>query len=341
MDADWISLMQHLAPDLSEEMVRRTMILERIGTMQPVGRRQLAASLHLPEREIRNTALLLKNLGYIRLDSGGMSLTEAANGILPQAEAFSKVFSGIAEMEIALSGKLGVDEVLIARGNADEEEATLAEVGRLCAGRLRSLLRNGSTLAVSGGNTVASVARAIQTSSPMNVMVVPARGGMGRSAELQANTLASEIASRIGGHYRLIHIPDHLDEAAMQEMLKVSEVREVMDLVRRADIVLHGISTGSGAVHDSRLSRKEQTLLKERNARGECFGSYYDLDGNCLLRLSSVGVDLGKLNPSCQMIAAAAGAVKAEAIIAVMRSLPHRLLVTDESAALRMLELLG
>ena len=45
--------MRKLAPDLTEEMTRRALILERISVLQPVGRRQLAARLNLPEREIR------------------------------------------------------------------------------------------------------------------------------------------------------------------------------------------------------------------------------------------------------------------------------------------------
>lgn len=58
----------------------------------------------------------------------------------------------------------------------------------------------------------------------MNVMVVPARGGMGGALETQANTLACEIARRLGGHHRMMHLPDHLDEQALQEMRKLTRL---------------------------------------------------------------------------------------------------------------------
>ena len=45
MDTGFITLMRKLAPDLTEEMTRRALILERISALQPVGRRQLAARL--------------------------------------------------------------------------------------------------------------------------------------------------------------------------------------------------------------------------------------------------------------------------------------------------------
>ena len=82
MDSGFITLMRKLAPDLIDEITRRALILERIAAMQPVGRRQLAAKLNLPEREIRNTAAILKDLGYIDLDASGMSLSDKAEEVL-------------------------------------------------------------------------------------------------------------------------------------------------------------------------------------------------------------------------------------------------------------------
>ena len=340
MARDLFSLMQKLAPDLTEEAARRAMILERIGALQPVGRRQLASSLRMPEREIRNTAARLTQLGYIETRASGMVLLPAAADILDAADDFSRAYSGIAEMERMLSARLGVREVIIAPGDADTDERVLRDVGRRCAARLRAMLKNGDTVAVTGGRTLAAMVRETQPGAPLNVMVVPARGGRGRSAELQANTIASGLADRLGGHYRLMHVPDRLDPAALQEMLKLPEISEVVDRIQRANILLHGISDAREAQADAGLTRREQAMLKEKRACAECFGAYFDLEGNCLLRVPSVGVDLGKLNPDCQRMAAAAGSSKAEAIIAVLRHDPHQLLATDEGAARRMLSLL-
>ena len=84
---------------------------------------------------------------------------------------------------------------------------------------LRSFLQTGATLAVTGGTTMREVAHAMPHGTPMNVMVVPARGGIGRALETQANTVASEIARQLGGHHRLMHLPDHLDEQGAKDLL--------------------------------------------------------------------------------------------------------------------------
>ena len=121
MDPGFITLMRKLAPDLTDEITRRALILERIAALQPVGRRQLASRLNLPEREIRNTASILKDLGYIELDASGMSLSEKAEDVLEPARAFSKAMSGMADVEKRLCGLLPVDRVLVVPGNADED----------------------------------------------------------------------------------------------------------------------------------------------------------------------------------------------------------------------------
>ena len=340
MQTDYLALMRKLAPDLTDEIARRAMILERIYAMQPVGRRQLAQRLHLPEREIRNTAGVLRDLGYVEQNASGLTVSPRAEEILEAAGSFAKAMSGLNAMELELESLLPVELVMIVSGNADEEPRVLNDAGRACAGKLRTMLQNGKTLAVTGGRSIAAVVRNLQTVSPLNVMVVPARGGMGHSVELQANTLAEEAAARLGGHYRLIHLPDHLDMQALHEMLKMPEISEAVEFLQRADIILHGIGKASETMRERRLDRAAQSSLRRDGAVGECFGAYYNLEGRCLLESSGIGVDLARLKPTCRMIAVAAGAGKAGAIISVLRHKKHAMLVTDEGAAEEMLRLL-
>lgn len=340
MQNDFVQLMQTLAPDLAAEMAQRALVLERIAVMAPVGRRQLAFRLHLTEREIRACANTLREAGFITLDPAGMALTDKARAILPQVQMFTRAMNDLSGLEEKLATLLNADRVCIIAGDADADESLLDEVGRVAAQGVRGMLHSGSTLAVAGGSTMAAAARAMHSSSPLHVMVVPARGGWGRAVHTQANTLAAEIAARLGGHHRLIHLPDYMDDAAKQEMLRLPEVREVMELIQRADVILHGVGCAEEMLRDSEVAAPTARRLLAEGAVGESFGAYYDREGKCLLESSSVGVDLARLTPSCRMIAVAAGKRKAEAIIAVLRHDRHALLVTDEGAAREMLRIL-
>lgn len=187
MGNDFVRLMNQLAPDLAEELARRALVLERIAAMAPVGRRQLALRLQLPEREVRSDAAALKREGLIDLNASGMMLTAKGQELLPQVQAFSRMAQGLTELELALASRYGIARVHVALGDADEDERVLQDVGRMAAGRVRATLQNGSTLAVTGGSTMAMTARYMQSAAPLNVMVVPARGGLGRQVAYQAN----------------------------------------------------------------------------------------------------------------------------------------------------------
>ena len=341
MQEDFVQLMRQLAPDLAGEMALRSLVLERIATMAPIGRRQLAARLNLPEREIRGAAAALREQGFIELNASGMVLTDKAATVLPAAREFSRAMRGLTDLANQLAALLHVDRVCIVAGDADQDARILQDVGRLAAQRVRSVLQNGMTLAVTGGSSVRETARHMRSQTPQNIMVVPARGGMGRSVETQANTIAAEIAQRLGGHHRLIHLPDSMNDTARQEMLRLPEVAEVMALIQRADVILHGIGRADTIMKTAGIPAQTARQLMKQGAVGEAFGAYYDMEGRCLMESSSVGVDLARLSPSCRMVAVAAGSSKAEAIISVMRHQYHTLLVTDEGAASRMLELLS
>ena len=53
---DDMKVLSRIAPDLMADIGRRAQVLSSIESMQPVGRRALAARLNLPEREVRAAA---------------------------------------------------------------------------------------------------------------------------------------------------------------------------------------------------------------------------------------------------------------------------------------------
>ena len=338
MQDDYFTLMQRLAPDLAQQIERRALVLERIGALQPVGRRLLAARLNLPEREIRTVATLLKEHGLVELDAAGMSLTPEASDILPSARLFSRELRGLTRLETELSHLLHVPKVCVVAGDADTDDHVLHEVGRSAANRLRGFLQSGSTLAVTGGSTIHEVAFSVPQGAPMNVMVVPARGGIGRALETQANTIACEIAKRLGGHHRFMHLPDHMDEQALAEMRKLKEIEETLSLLERADVVLHGVGRADEMAQKRQLPAAIEQEVIRKGAVAEAYGCYFDRKGKLVYSASTVSHDLGALKPRCALIAVAAGSRKADAIASIMKSRPHAMLVTDEGAAKAIVE---
>lgn len=337
MDDTTIHELIQLAPTLMQPIFNCALMLDRIAALQPVGRRALAARLHMSEREVRSLADELRASGFLKIDAAGMELTEAAGEPLKTAHALVRSLRALNSLETKLTHLLGIRRIIVCAGNLDEDSGVLDEMGRAAAGKLRPMLHDGSTLAVTGGTTMAAVARSIPSGPPIDIKVLPAQGGLGRDVEIQAGTLAAEIARRLGGTHRLMHLPDTLTPAVQREIVKLPEIREVMDMLERTDVLMYGIGRADDMARNRRMPPEELDILQHRGAVAEAFGYYFDGEGRPVMAATSVGLDIKHVEHVRQVIAVAGGARKAEAILAVTRHHRHDLLVTDEGAARQIL----
>ena len=334
MESETLACLCRLAPDLMEDIRQRAAVMERIAALQPVGRRALSQRLRLPEREIRAICDRLKDDGFLSVTASSMTLSEKGVSALPDARELVHALSGLRALEHTLTRALNVGRVLIVPGNADENPEVLDEAGRLAARHMTGLLRGGMTLTVSGGTSVAAVARAMPHSAhPMNIHVLPARGGLGMALETQAGTLAAEIAHALGGRHSLLHVPDSISPDALKALKALPEVRETIEALHHTDVLLYGIGRAEVMAANRSLPEAELQGILSRGAVGEAVGNYFGADGRLVFQASEVGLSGEELRQVPHVVAIAAGAIKAKAIMAVMRHHHHELLVIDEGAA--------
>ena len=340
MDTSIFSALSMIAPDLMREIELRTLVLERVAALGPIGRRALAQRLQLPEREIRSAADALRASGCLAQSAAGMELTDYGRSLVDTARAVSKGRRSLASMELALSRKLDVERVCVVRGDADLDEGVLDEAAQAAARQIRFLLQNAQVLAVSGGRTMRRTAEAISIAAPMDVTVVPAQGGMGGTMDTQANALAEIFARQLGGQHRLLHLPEGISAQAAQELCAIAQVRETLELLNNADVLLYGVSHAQSLSQERGFGTMEREALEKTGAIAEALGFYFNAQGAMVSNRSAIALRAADLGRRVKTAAVAVGARKAEAIISVCMHHPHRLLVTDEGAALRMLELL-
>lgn len=341
MDHSTLSFLQQLSPELTGRIYLRALTLARIATLAPVGRRLLSQQMQLPEREVRTLCEGLRGDGLIACTIGGMTLTDKGAALLPEAQAMIHLLGGLDELEGRLKARLDVDSVCIVPGNADQNPQLLGEVGRMAARRVRTLLTDGMILTVSGGSSVAAVAEGMRGLPQVRVHVVPARGGVGRAAETQASTLAEKFARALGGSYLALHLPDAISAAALQELVKLPEIREPLGAMHHTDLLLYGIGRAEIMARNRALPEEEVRGILRMGAAAEAVGCYFDEEGRMVFQASGVSLNEEQLRSIPQIAAVAAGPGKARAILAVLRHHHHRLLVIDEGAAREMERLLG
>jgi len=289
---------------------------------------------------VRSAADALRNAGLIHQSAAGMELTETGCGLVDAARAVSRGRRSLASMELALARKLNAERVCVVRGDADMDESVLAEAAQAAARQIRFLLQDAHVLAVSGGRTLKMTAEAISLAAPMDVTVVPAQGGMGGAMDTQANTLAEIFARHLGGQHRLLHLPEGISAQAAQELCSIAQVREALELLHHADVVLYGISHAQEFSRERDLGTLEREALEKTGAVAQALGFCFNGQGAVVSNRTAIALRAADLGRRTKAAAVAVGSGKAEAIIAVCMHHPHKLLVTDEGAALRMMELL-
>lgn len=329
-------------PDLLEVLSIRFRILRLIRLMQPIGRRSLSSSLGMSERVLRSEVTFLKEQGLVDMASAGMSLTDEGAVVLIQLEEIMKDVYDLKQLEDELKLRLNLSEVIIVPGNSDEDSWVKKEMGKATVQLLKRKLTNVETkiVALTGGTTIAAVAEMMTPDREMKeTLFVPARGGLGEQVENQANSICATMAAKAMGHYRLLHVPDQLSKDSYNSLINEPKVREILQLIRSANIVVHGI--GEAKTMAERRSSSQEVLQKitDEQAVTEAFGYYFNRSGEVIHKVLTIGLQLEDVTKVNNVIAVAGGASKAEAIFAYMKQQKSNILVTDEGAAQALLQL--
>lgn len=333
-----IDLQKKLFPDLLQIMQQRYTVLKSVSMFQPIGRRGLAEQAGMTERSVRGEVDLLQTQGLLDVTSKGMLITDEGKVVVKQMAAFMKEVMGITVLEEQLQDILHVERAIVVPGNSDDEDWVKLEMGKACVSFLKTIVADNPTLAVTGGTTMAAVAHAMYPiGDAVPCLFVPARGGIGEKMENQANTIVAEMAQKAKGAYRLLYVPDPLSESSYQSMIQEPSIQEVLQLIRNADIVLHGI--GDALTMAKRRKTTDQVIrqLIDHKAVGEAFGYYFNNQGDVVHKVRTIGMQMEDLTKANYVITVAGGASKAQAITSYFKWGKSNLFITDEAAAKKIL----
>lgn len=250
-------------------------------------------------------------------------------------------YQRLSDIEAELIARWSIERALVTPAVTQNVESKLQQVARVGGAMLRDVLKDGDTIAISGGKAVSALVEALEVETPLNVNVVPLTGCAPNFHYTDVNHVATRLAEKLGGTASLIHAPLFAETAKEREMITdMKAVNEVFEKARNADVAIVGI----GSLFDANSTYYEITPKGEKDRNGptnsDAIAEYLGHLINAQGQLSDVELNkrLVAVDPQDSMkipnvIGIASGNEKAEPITAVLNGGFLNTLVTDEDTA--------
>jgi len=334
-----IEALRLIEPNMIKLIEKRYNILRVIDYINPIGRRNLANKINLSERVTRNEAKILKEQGLIEINSDGMNITPIGKDIIEKLTVIFHDIKGLKNLEERLENILGIKKSIIVPGSVDEDSLVYKDIGRASYEYIKSIIKDGNVIGLTGGSTVAYVVEEFKALKDIKEksIIVPARGGLGNRVEYQANTLVEILAKKIGCMYKTLYTPDYLLSSTIESLKKESFIGEIVELYDKLDVLIFGIGRADVMAKRRGLTSEDIKRLEERKAVAEAFGYYFNEAGEIVHEVSTIGISLEQFKRLESPIAVASGVDKTEAIISVCSLNNNIVLITDELVANRII----
>lgn len=335
-----IDLLSSFVPEFKEYFIRRYEILQMLSQEGTVGRRTISTKLNLSERVIRDEINKLKEMELVLVSSAGVTITDSGKNIIKSFLELYREFNNLTELERTVEDILNVKKVIVVKGDVSKDEYVFESLGSATAKLIEGILQDGYKIGVTGGRTLSAIADEMSLNTKRkNLTVIPARGSLGRSVGYQSNSIASKLAQKLNAEYQILPVPDTASEEAMKMLMDNQEVKEAYEKLKNLDVLIFGV--GRADVMTGRRGSSDElkgSILKS-GAVAEAFGHYFNIKGEKVYHSQSIGITISEFLKIPNVIGVAGGDEKSEAIMSISTLRSDMVLVIDESAAKRIVNI--
>ncbi|WP_234197914.1 MULTISPECIES: sugar-binding transcriptional regulator [Pseudacidovorax] len=283
-----------------------------------------------------------------RLGLGRVTVVRLLNDALERHEVKFTIESGVPEcvnLERALERRFGLAEAVVAPLSSPEADAALA-VSAATGQYMSELVRPGMKLGLGWGRTLLESLRYIRTTPVPDLSVVSMLGGITKIKRYNPSEFAWRFSSLFQAECLQMNAPALVDSPASRRMLiEGCGLGEVFDKARELDAVLLSVgdlAPTATAFRDGYLSDEVRRSMLRLGAVGESLFHFYDARGQLIdhpIHECVMAIPPDTIRQVPQRIVASGGVGKARALHATMRLFKPTVLITDEHAAARMLEI--
>ncbi|MFZ3106081.1 MAG: sugar-binding transcriptional regulator [Candidatus Hydromicrobium sp.] len=219
------------------------------------------------------------------------------------------------------------------------------EILKMMTGPLNNLferiLAGGSYLGIGWGSSLKGISDYINVSGKSDIKVVPIIGGLGKiGTGVHTNSVAKNIADRLGSISYMIHSPAVLDSKEIREIVENdSNTREIIKLYEKIDTALVGLSDigpDSTLIKTGSFSLEEFKYLDSLGVVGDVNLIFINENGKHVpnrIDERIVRISPDRLKKVKNVIGVAFGRRKLKVILGALRGGLINILFTDEETA--------
>ena len=219
------------------------------------------------------------------------------------------------------------------------------EILKMMAGPLNNLferiLAGGSYLGIGWGSSLKGISDYINVSGKSDIKVVPIIGGLGKiGTGVHTNSVAKNIADRLGSISYMIHSPAVLDSKEIREIVENdSNTREIIKLSEKIDTALVGLSDigpDSTLIKTGSFSLEEFKYLDSLGVVGDVNLIFINENGKHVpnrIDERIVRISPDRFKKVKNVIGVAFGRRKLKVILGALRGGLINILFTDEETA--------
>ena len=252
------------------------------------------------------------------------------------------------KLEKELLAKFHLADVMVVADEGNTTNFTRQRVGQAAARYLERTLQNGDVVGMGWGRSLYEMVNSLEPHRQAHITVAPLIGGLGQIAPVfQVHELTRLLAEAFGGTWQNFYTPALVESDEMATiLLRSADGKQVTALWQHLSVAVVGIGnvdlgTEMQMLFVNYLDGETQKRLSDAHAVGDICVRFFDIKGKpCANAMHGiVGIALEQLRKTRRVVGIAGGIAKAEAILGSLRGKYINVLITDESAARRVLEL--
>jgi deoxyribonucleoside regulator len=322
----------------------------RVGSSED-GIRLLAEVARLYYIEDLNQEQIAQRVGGSRSNVSRM-LREARSRGLVEIRIRAPLTT-VPHLQEELKTRMGLRECLVLATKdqefgASEAVNTAVNMAALTARYIQETIADHSILGVGWSRTIYRSVNSGYFRKKRGVEVVQLLGSVGGNIpELDGISTTGRLAGALGATAHYLHTPVLVTDSIVRDgLLRDQNIRATLEIARRADamvVAVGPINRDHGQYLTGYLNDADLDYIRGNGAVGDVCGSYFSRDGSLIpleMNERTVAVGFEDMRRISHRIGVSWGADRPLANIGAVRSGLLNVLITDEDAASRMVEIL-